>query len=323
MSNVLVVGGAGFIGSHMVRALEAAHYQPVVLDNLSTGNYNAVSHAPLYVGDMQDRELLNYLFRKYPFVAVLHFASFISVAESTHNPDKYYLNNVAGTLTLLDELLKHGIKHFIFSSSAAVYGYPQYLPIDEGHPRLPLNPYGRTKLLVEDILAECARVEKFSYAALRYFNAAGADPSGILGESHQPETHLIPCILNAIVADDIMPIYGQHYPTQDGTCVRDFIHVVDLCQAHLTVLRALLMGQKNLIYNVGTGKGYSLLEVIAATQQITQRKLKIKYAIARPGDPAILIADNNKIAASLNFRHRYNLREIIQHAWQYKLNKNY
>lgn len=320
---ILVLGGAGYIGSHMVYALKRAGFLPIVLDNLSTGHRHALTDVPFIRGNIEDKNLVSLLFRKYHVSAVMHFAAFIEVAESLQYPDKYYQNNVDATLSFLDTMLKHGIKHYIFSSSAAVYGEPQYLPLNEMHRLLPISPYGRSKKIIEDILQECSRAEDLRYAILRYFNAAGADPSGLIGERHDPESHLIPRILKAIHQDAVITIYGTDYPTKDGTCLRDYIHVNDVCSAHLLCLEALLHGRKNLLYNVGTGIGHSIRDVLQTAREITLKSVRIKHAPRRLGDPAILVADSTRIKEDLHWQPQFaNLTQIMQHAWQFLVRNN-
>jgi UDP-glucose 4-epimerase len=277
-TGILVVGGAGYIGSHMVLALQEAGFTPIVLDNLSTGHRDAVLNAELIVGDMNDTVLLQQLFQSYNIAAVMHFASFIEVGESVKNPLKYYQNNVAATLTLLECMLKNNIKHFIFSSTAAVYGEPQYTPIDEAHDIAPINPYGHSKAMVEQVLHDLSLSHDLHYASLRYFNAAGADPLGRLRERHEPESHLIPIVLQAIEGErEYIKVNGRDYPTLDGTCVRDYVHVADLCQAHLLALKKLMAGEKKIIANLGTGHGFSVQQVIEAAKAVTQKPITVQF----------------------------------------------
>lgn len=322
LPNILVVGGAGYIGSHMVLSLQEAGYHPIVLDNLSKGHKHAVINAPLIIGDMNDRELLHQIFTTHQITAVMHFASFIEVGESILFPEKYYQNNVAATLTLLDCMLAHNIKYFIFSSTAAVYGEPQTDCITESHPCVPINPYGRSKYIIETVLRELAETMDFQYAALRYFNAAGADPYARLGECHEPESHLIPNVLRAAALEEEIIINGNNYPTPDGTCIRDYVHVVDLCAAHLLSLKALLNGKRTLVCNLGTGKGHSILEIIAAAKQITGKNIVTRFGSARTGDPAILVADSSLAKQVLQWQPLFSKIDIIlQHAWQYLCDK--
>lgn len=316
---ILLVGGAGFIGSHMILSLKEAGFYPVVLDNLSKGHAHAVYESELVVGNMGDKNLLKQLFAAYDFMAVLHFAGFIDVAESVHRPDQYYQNNVANTLALLEIMIQHTVRTLIFSSSAAVYGDANYLPIDEAHRLSPTNPYGRSKWMVEEIIRDYANSFNLRFAILRYFNAAGADPMGRLGEHHLPESHLIPLALHAAVGErDSLTIYGRDYPTPDGTCVRDYVHVTDVCDAHLRALHALLDGQNNMLYNLGTGYGYSVQQVIATAEKVAKRTIVTKEGERRSGDVGILIANPQKIMRELHWQPRYiDLEIIIQHAWQF------
>lgn len=316
--NILVLGGAGFIGSHMVQYLHQAGFHPVVLDNLSNGYRDAVTHGNLIVGDMADTDLLENLFASYSFLAVMHFASFIEVNESVALPGKYYQNNVAGTLSVLMMMLKHKVTRLIFSSTAAVYGEPQYTPIDEMHPIAPINPYGHSKRMVEQILEDFFQAHGLRYAILRYFNAAGADPMGQLCERHEPETHLIPLILQAACGQrSVIKVFGRDYPTPDGTCVRDYVHVNDLCSAHLLALQGLLDGVKKCIYNLGTGEGYSVQQVIDTARLVTKQKILSVDGGRRAGDPAVLVADAKRAWSELNWQPQYSdLPTIIKHAWQ-------
>ena len=316
---ILVVGGAGYIGSHMVKDLLRAGYPVVVLDNLSKGHRELVPGGHFVEGDIGDAALLDRLFSEHQIGAVMHFAAFSLVGESVGEPLAYYRNNVAHTVELLYAMFRHDVRHFIFSSSAAVYGEPISVPIDEDHPCHPTNPYGETKLAVEQLLADCARAHDLHYVALRYFNAAGADAEGGLGERHAPETHLIPLVLQVALGERAsIQIYGVDYPTPDGTCLRDYVHVSDLTQAHLLALEALLAGGTNGAYNLGNSKGYSVREVIAVARQVTGRSIAEKVATRRPGDPAVLVADSSRIRAVLGWQPRYEqLEAIISSAWRW------
>ncbi len=315
--HILVVGGAGYIGSHMVLQLQQAGYQPLVLDNLSSGHRDAVGDAPLIVGEMSDKKLLSDLFQHYNIAAVMHFASHIEVSESITHPAKYYQNNVAATLNLLDVMLLHQVKKIIFSSTAAVYGEPQYTPMDEKHVIAPINPYGRSKSMVEAIINDYASSDGLCYAILRYFNAAGADPSGLLSERHTPESHLIPLLLQVARGErSHLTIYGQDYPTDDGTCIRDYVHVSDICAAHCLALDALQAGQQALLCNLGSGIGYSVQQVIQAVRHITSHAIPVKLGARRAGDPAILLADNQLAKRLIHWQPRYlDLNTIVRHAW--------
>jgi len=321
MKKILVVGGAGYIGSHMVDFLVQQNFEPVVLDNLSTGHRDAILKGEFIQGDLADRELLDKIFTQYQFDAVMHFASFIEVGESVQNPAKYYHNNVCNTLNLLNAMVKHGVNYFIFSSTAAVYGAPVYTPIDVGHPKQPINPYGKSKLMVEQILDDYDHAYGLKSICLRYFNAAGADPKGRLGERHDPESHLIPLILQAANGRRAcIKVFGRDYDTPDGTCVRDYIHVVDLCQAHLLGLDFLVRTNLSRKYNLGNGQGFSVQEVIDSAKRVTQKEINVVEAERRPGDPPILIADATAAQADLNWKPQYpDLDTIIKHAWQWEM----
>lgn len=319
-TEILIIGGAGYIGSHMVRYLQEKGFSSVVLDNLSSGNRSAVGSAELVEGDIGDAALLGRLFSEKRFACVMHFASSIQVGESVTDPGKYYDNNVARTVTLLNALVKHNIGCFIFSSTAAIFGNPDYSPIDERHPARPVNPYGRSKLIVENMLADYHRAYGLKYGALRYFNAAGAMPDASIGECHEPETHLIPLVLQAASGKrPSISIYGNDYPTPDGTCVRDYIHVNDLAEAHFLLWKKLEGGMQSAAFNLGTGKGYSVKEVIDAAQNITGKSISVQQAARRPGDPATLIADGAAARRELNWKPKSSdLETIIRHAWQWE-----
>ena len=318
---ILVVGGAGYIGAHMVRQLIKARCDVVILDNLSTGNRKLVQGDEFIQGNLGDSDLLDKLFSRHTFDAVMHFAAFSQVGESMHRPLMYYRNNLAETVALLDAMVRHDVKRFIFSSTAAVYGEPVAIPIAEDHPCAPTNPYGNTKLAVERMLADCDAAYGLKSVALRYFNAAGADESGKIGELHEPETHLIPIVLRA--ADgmiDHIRLFGTDYATTDGTCIRDYVHVNDLAQAHLLALDALLKGGDSAIYNLGSSSGYSVREVIGKAEGVTGKKIPVVEAARRPGDPAILVASSEKIQRELGWTPVYdNLEKIIQTAWNWHL----
>ncbi|SDG43126.1 MULTISPECIES: UDP-glucose 4-epimerase GalE [unclassified Duganella] len=317
---ILVVGGAGYVGSHMVKRLRQHGYLPVVLDNLSQGRREAVGDTPLIVADLHDQAALDVLFQAYPVQAVMHFASYIQVGESVQQPARYYENNVANTLGLLEAMVRHGVDQFIFSSTAAIFGDPQYVPIDERHPALPINPYGKSKLMVEEMLEDFERAYKLRSICLRYFNAAGADPDNELGECHEPETHLIPLVLQAASGRRAaITIYGEDYPTPDGTCLRDYIHVQDLCDAHLLALQALAAGGRSARYNLGNGNGYSIREVIAAAERVTGRRIPVASGPRRDGDPARLVADATRARQELGWQPQFSeLDAIIGHAWAWE-----
>lgn len=319
-ADILVVGGAGYVGSHMVRRLNGAGYHSVVLDNLSGGRREAVAPARLVVADLGDPGALGALMQAFDFKAVMHFASFIQVGESVADPSKYYDNNVGNTVRLLDAMVRHKIGSFIFSSTAAIFGEPEYVPIDEKHPKAPINPYGRSKLMVEQILNDFDRAYRLRSSCLRYFNAAGADPDALIGECHEPETHLIPLVLQAASGRrSAITVYGENYETPDGTCIRDYIHVCDLCDAHLLALEALLDGGPSTHYNLGNGAGYSILEVIGAAERVTGSAIVRESGARRPGDPPVLVADSALAKTALRWTPKFaDLDTIIRHAWQWE-----
>ena len=316
---VLVVGGAGYIGAHMVNALLKTKTGVITLDNLSTGHRELHPGGLFIEGSLGDPQLLDDIFATQRIDAVMHFAAYSLVGESVTDPLKYYRNNLAATTELLDAMNRHHIKCFIFSSTAAVYGEPTRVPISEEHPCAPTNPYGATKLAVERMLQDRDAAHNLKFTALRYFNAAGADESGKLGERHEPETHLIPLILKVATAErKHVKIFGTSYPTPDGTCVRDYIHVSDLVQAHLLALEALLSGKDSAIYNLGNSKGYSVREVIDVARRVTGHAIPAVESDPRPGDPAVLVADAAKIRRELGWQPRYeDLENMIQSAWDW------
>lgn len=318
---ILVVGGAGYIGSHMVHLLNATGYESIVLDDFSAGHRDAVKNAIVVEGSIKDRALLDSLFAQYDFEAVMHFASSIQVGESVRQPDLYYENNFSNTLILLNAMIKAGIKRFIFSSTAAVYGDPIYTPIDEDHQKAPVNPYGRTKWMVEQALSDYDDAYGLKSLTLRYFNAAGGIPHEGLGERHEPETHLIPLVLQAASGRrQSISVFGSDYPTQDGTCVRDYIHVEDLCDAHLLALEKILSGADSEQYNLGNGEGFSVKEVIDCAKLVTARDIKIDYSPRRSGDPAILVADSTKAKNALGWKpQRTEISQIIKDAWEWEI----
>jgi UDP-glucose 4-epimerase len=319
--HVLVVGGAGYIGSHMVKLLGASGYVPVVLDNLSNGRRAAVLPPGLLVAaDMGEPGVLDTLLQAWRFEAVMHFASFIQVGESVAHPGRYYDNNVGNTIRLLEAMVRHDVKRFIFSSSAAIFGDPEYVPIDEKHPKTPINPYGRSKWMVEQVLEDFERAHGLHACCLRYFNAAGADPDGQLGECHEPETHLVPLVLQVASGRRAsISVYGGDYPTPDGTCIRDYIHVCDLCDAHLLALRALEKGAGSSRFNLGNGAGYSNLDVIRTAERVGGRAIKYNIGPRRPGDPPRLVADATLAKSDLGWTPRFDaLDTIIEHAWRWE-----
>lgn len=320
MKTILVVGGAGYIGSHMVKQLLAEAYRVIVLDNLSAGYVDAVIGGELLIGDLADQRGLQHLFQTQPIDAVMHFAAHIQVGESNQHPDKYYDNNVVRTLNLLNAMRAAEVKRFIFSSTAAIFGEPQYSPIDEQHPQQPINTYGRTKLMLEQILSDYDRAFGLKSVCLRYFNAAGADPDGQLGERHEPETHLIPLVLQAAAGRrSHITVFGRDYDTPDGTCIRDYIHINDLCQAHLLALAHLLNDGDSAAFNLGNGAGFSVQEVIDIASEVVGHSIPVQFGERRPGDPARLVADAKRAQAVLGWQPRYaDLKTIIAHAWRWE-----
>lgn len=318
-SNILVVGGAGYIGSHMVKDLLDTGYHVVTLDDLSTGHRELVLGGEFIEGGLGDAVLLDKLFSTHKISAVMHFAAFSLVGESVEKPLKYYRNNMAATAELLDSMIRHNVKRFIFSSTAAVYGEPVDLPITESHPCNPTNPYGASKIAVERMLKDCDSAYGLKYISLRYFNAAGADKSGTIGERHRNETHLIPLVLEVAAGRrENIKIFGANYPTSDGTCIRDYIHVNDLTGAHLLALNSLLSGGDSAVYNLGNNRGYSVREVIELARKVTGKPIPAIEADKRPGDPAVLIASSDKIKKNLGWKPEYeDLETIIQTAWKW------
>ena len=315
---ILVTGGAGYIGSHACKALAQAGYTPVAYDNLVYGHEESVRWGPLEVGDIADRARLDAVIAHYNPQAVMHFAAYAYVGESVQDPAKYYRNNVAGTLTLLEALVQHGVQRIVFSSTCATYGVPERTPIDEAHPQRPINPYGASKLMIERMLQDFDVAYGLRSVALRYFNAAGADPEGEIGEEHDPETHLIPLALQAALgAGPALQVYGTDYPTPDGSCIRDYIHVADLAQAHVLALDYLASGGDSTAINLGTGRGHSVLEVIETARHITGRDIPVILTDRRPGDPPILTAAADKASTLLGWQPTYtDLAEILRHAWR-------
>lgn len=314
---ILVVGGAGYIGSHMVKDLLDAGYGVITLDDLSTGHRELVTGGEFIEGGLGDQVLLDKLFSTHKISAVMHFAAFSLVGESVEEPLKYYRNNMAATAELLDSMIRHNVKRFIFSSTAAVYGEPVEIPITENHPCNPTNPYGKSKIAVERMLKDCDFAYGLKYISLRYFNASGADESGNIGERHSNETHLIPLVLEVATGRrKNIKIFGTSYPTPDGTCIRDYIHVSDLTKAHLVALNALLSGGDSAVYNLGNNRGYSVREVIELARTVTGKPIPAIEADKRKGDPAVLIASSDKIKKTLGWKPEYeDLEIIIKTAW--------
>ena len=316
---VLVTGGAGYIGSHTVRELLKRGYEVVVFDNFSTGRKELLVGGELIEGDLMDKDSIKKALKRGNIGAVLHFASLIQVGESYTDPRKYYTHNLVSSMNLLDAMLKAKVKAFIFSSSAAVYGVPLQVPIPENHPLNPVNPYGQTKVFVEKILEDYQRAYGLKYISLRYFNAAGADPDGLLGEMHEPETHLIPNLLLFLLGEKKgFDLYGTDFPTEDGTAVRDYIHVTDLARAHVLALRKLLESSRSEFINLGTNTGYSVLEIIKKTEAITGKKVLYKERPKRKGDVPVLLASNEKAEKILGWKLSHSdIETIIRTAWNW------
>ena len=317
MKTILVAGGAGYIGSHMVALLVKRGYEVVVADNLRTGHWQAVKGArKMYVGDLRDGAFLHQIFTENKIDGVINFAAFSLVGESVTNPLKYYGNNVEGAVSLLSAMQAHGVDKIVFSSTAAAYGEPEKQPIEEGDRTEPTNPYGATKLAIENMLKWCDCAYNIRYVALRYFNAAGSDTEAGIGEDHNPESHLIPLVMKTALGQrDHIGIFGEDYPTPDGTCVRDYIHVKDLAEAHLLALEYLDRGGKSDVFNLGSGTSYSVREIIDTARRITGRPIPVKAEPRRSGDPSVLIASNKKAAEVLGWKPSRSLEQIVADAW--------
>ena len=322
---ILVVGGAGYIGSHINKMLYQQGYETVVYDNLVYGHKEAVLWGTLEVGDLSDRDRLESVFEKYSIDAVFHFAAYAYVGESVGNPSKYYNNNVTNTLQLLDVMMKYGVKYIVFSSTCATYGIPGRVPITEDMPQSPINPYGASKLMVERILKDYHAAYGLNYCCLRYFNAAGADPEGEIGESHTPETHLIPLVLAAAAGDrEAVKVFGTDYPTRDGSCIRDYIHVTDLADAHLRAMDYLKRGGERTCMNLGNGIGNSVLEVIRAAEDVTGRRVPVIMDERRAGDPPALTGSAELAKQLLGWEPVYgDIKTILSHAWNWYIHKRY
>ncbi len=316
---VIVTGGAGYIGSHTCKALAALGYLPVSLDNLIYGHTWAVQWGPLIIGDITDSLVLDQVFSQYRPKAVIHFAAFAYVGESVDHPAKYYQNNVVGSLAILEAMRRHGCRNIIFSSSCATYGIPEEVPIPENHPQLPINPYGRSKLMMEQIIQDYGSAYDIQYAILRYFNAAGADPEGQIGEGHDPETHLIPILLQTVLGRRLCAeVYGTDYDTPDGTAIRDYIHVTDLARAHVQALKYLAESSQSLCINLGTGQGYSVMEVIQAVQQVTGKPVTYRTVGRRFGDPPVLVAKFERAGSLLGWKPDFtDIHSTISTAWNW------
>ena len=321
LKKILVTGGAGYVGSHACKALAQAGYEPIIYDNLSTGYIEFVKWGQFYLGDLLDFQRLRQVFRDEKPVAVMHFAAKSTVAESQSSPHLYYQNNVAGSLNLLECMREFGVKSMVFSSTCAVYGNSIQTPMMEDHPQLPTSVYGQSKAMIERMLFDFDRAYGIRSIILRYFNASGADPEGDLGESHQPETHLIPVALEvALGKRESLELFGEDYPTPDGTCIRDYIHVSDLASAHILALDQLLKKGQSQIYNLGTGQGYSVKQVIECIERVTKKNLKVISSPRRAGDSAILVASADRARNELRWRVKYpHLEEHVRHAWSWYL----
>ncbi|HZP84530.1 MAG TPA: UDP-glucose 4-epimerase GalE [Chthonomonadaceae bacterium] len=323
---ILVTGGAGYIGSHYVQYAREQGEEVVVLDNLVYGHREAVPEGvPFVFGDMGDRALLEQTFTRYAFDAVVHFAAYAYVGESVTDPSKYYNNNTCAALAVLDAMHRHGVNYFVFSSTCATYGEPQYMPLDERHPQDPINPYGESKYFVERILKAYDKAYGMRFVALRYFNAAGADPQGRIGESHGPETHLIPLTLQVATGKrEQINIFGTDYDTPDGTCIRDYIHILDLADAHSLALNRLRAGHPSDFYNLGSEQGYSVREVIATCERVSGHSIKTVEGPRRAGDPPRLVASAAKAKTELGWKPKFqNLEEIVTTAWNWERNRRF
>ncbi len=319
---ILVTGGAGYIGSQTVRLLLEYGYEVMILDNLTRGHRDIVEtvlKTPMIVGDIRDRSLLRQIFINYPIETVIHFAAYAYVGESNQNPALYYQNNVAGTLTLLEAMVENSVNHLVFSSTCATYGIPQTVPVTESDPQHPINPYGKSKLMTEKIIADFERAYGLKSICFRYFNAAGASPDGQLGEDHDPEPHLIPSVLLAALnQEQSITIFGTDYPTPDGTCIRDYIHVVDIARAHVLGLQYLLSCDRSDVFNLGNGNGYSVKQVIEMGREVTQKPIHAIKNERRPGDPPILVSSSEKAREILGWQPQYpDLKDMLRHAWQW------
>ena len=320
--NVLVIGGAGYIGSHMCRRLKSAGHHVIVYDNLSSGHRKAVEDFPLIEGCLGDKEIISDTIQKFRIEVVMHFAAHIEVGESVINPSKYYENNFCRVVRLLDQIIESKIKYFIFSSTAAVYGNPSGCSgLNENTPCVPINPYGRSKYMVENLLSDYNKAYGLQYTIFRYFNAAGADDRADIGENHNPETHLIPLVLRAAKGErDSITVFGTDYDTPDGTCIRDYIHVNDIAEGHILGLMRMIGENKSDIFNLGSGDGFSVKEIINTAETITGIKIRQTETSRREGDPSVLIADSSKAEKILGWKPTYNLNRIISTAWQWEKN---
>ncbi|MBF0454267.1 MAG: UDP-glucose 4-epimerase GalE [Magnetococcales bacterium] len=322
--HILVTGGAGYIGSHTCKVLAQAGLEPVVVDNLIFGHRDLVRWGAFEEGDLRDSAFLDRVFQTYQPVAVIHFAGYTYVGESVTDPAKFYANNVVAAMSLLDAMRRAGCAVFIFSSTCSVFGMPDQLPLSEKHPQAPISPYGQTKLVVEKMLADYERAYGIKHVVLRYFNAAGADPEGECGEDHDPETHLIPLALFTLMGRrNLLKIFGTDYPTEDGTAVRDYIHVMDLAEAHLLALRHLLEGGQSDAFNLGTGQGYSVRKIIQVAEAVTGLTMAVEEAPRREGDPPVLVSDSSHIFQDLGWKPRYSdIQSLVETAWRWHQNRH-
>lgn len=323
MKTILVTGGAGYIGSHVCYALKQQGYLPISFDNFSSGHRWAAKFGPVAEGDLLNYQDIDKAIEEYKPLAIVHLASFIQVGESVQNPSKYYENNIVGTVNLLKSVQKHKTPYFVFSSSAAVYGTPEYTPIDENHPKNPINPYGYTKYITEIMLQDWDKAYGLKSVSLRYFNAAGAFPEEGLGEAHEPETHLIPLMIRAAQNQKSIQVFGDDYDTADGTCVRDYIHVLDLANAHLKALDYLMTGGETVCLNLGTEQGVTNLQMIHLIEKLFSIKVPYKVGARREGDPSILLSSASKAKQLLGWQPQYSITDILQHAWQWHLKESY
>jgi UDP-glucose 4-epimerase len=322
---ILIAGGAGYIGSHCTLDFIRNGYECAVFDNLSEGHKEAIQSKNFFQGDLSNIEDIRNVFKKYPIKGVVHFAASCYVGVSVTDPQKYYYNNVVNTLNLLKVMLENNVKNIVFSSTCATYGNPVYTPIDESHPQAPINPYGKTKLMIENIFQDYDKAYGLKYMALRYFNAAGADNKADIGESHSPETHLIPLVLQtALGKREFIKIFGTDYETPDGTCIRDYIHVNDLSKAHRLAFESLKENKKSNFYNLGTGKGNSVKEIIEVSEKITGKSINTEFGERREGDPPILVASNSKAKNELGWEPDFtDISDIIESAWHWEKNRQY
>ena len=320
--NILITGGAGYIGSHINKELHKKGFKTIIVDNLVNGHIELVKWGEFFKVDLLNKKALEKVFRYKKVDAVIHLAAFAYVGESVNNPHKYYVNNVISTLNLLEVMLENGVNKLIFSSTCTVYGKPKYIPIDEYHPKDPINPYGRSKLSAEHIIEDFSRAYGLKYVLLRYFNVAGADPDGEIGEWHDPETHLIPNVIDASLGvKPYVEVFGTNYNTKDGSCVRDFVHVSDLAEAHIKALIYIFEGGDSCALNLGTGEGYSVMQIIELAERITGKRIPMRISPRRPGDPPVLVADPSRARKVLDWKPRYDIEDILKTAirWHRKL----